>query len=196
MGQYYLVCNLTKEQFIHPHKFGDGMKLMEFVMSARGVMTALGILLASGNGRGGGDIAEPKEKGIVGSWAGDRIVIAGDYGDPGKFVTKELSVCARKTFVLKNGTKMEELPNLYEVAHLVFTDVSERVMEALLRDGYFEDTVVAELEEFVRNHGLGDSAQNTYKSPLVQTVEAVRPDLILKAIERAKGPKENSGIDG
>ena len=30
MQQYFLVINLTKRQFIHPHVFGDGLKLPEF----------------------------------------------------------------------------------------------------------------------------------------------------------------------
>jgi hypothetical protein len=84
MGQYYRIVNLDKKQYIKPHAFGDGAKLMEFAMSGEGTMAALAVLLSDGNGRGGGDIrsADP----LVGSWAGDRIVITGDYADEGKFV--------------------------------------------------------------------------------------------------------------
>lgn len=85
MGQYYLVVNLDKKQYLHPHRFGDGLKLMEFGMSGRGTMAGLAVLLSNGNGQGGGDIrsADP----LVGSWAGDRIEVTGDYaaavdGDP------------------------------------------------------------------------------------------------------------------
>jgi hypothetical protein len=55
------------------------MKLMEFGSSGDGTMKALAVLLASGNGRGGGDLrsADP----LVGSWAGDRIMVVGDYSD-------------------------------------------------------------------------------------------------------------------
>lgn len=79
MGQYQLVVNLTKKEFLHPHRMGDGLKLMEFGNSCGGTMTALAILLAVSNGRGGGDIYSTSE--IIGSWGGDRIVIIGDYGD-------------------------------------------------------------------------------------------------------------------
>lgn len=77
MGQYYMICNLDKKQSLNPHKFGDGLKLMEFGCNGCGTMTALAILLSAGNGRGGGDFRH--ESKYVGSWAGDRIVIAGDY---------------------------------------------------------------------------------------------------------------------
>lgn len=79
MGQYYYVCNLDKKQFIHPHKFGDGLKLMEFGDSSSGTMLGLAALLADGNGRGCGDLRSDNP--IIGTWARDRIVIAGDYAD-------------------------------------------------------------------------------------------------------------------
>jgi hypothetical protein len=86
MGQYHYICNLDKREYLDPHQFGDGLKLMEFGCSMGGTMTALAILLASANGRGGGDLRleedNPLEE-IVGSWAGDRIAIIGDYFDEG-----------------------------------------------------------------------------------------------------------------
>jgi len=83
MGQYYYVVNLDKKQFLHPHKFDEGLKLMEFGCSSEGTLTALALLLADGNGRGGGD-AQSSDP-LIGSWAGDRIVVAGDYADAGKY---------------------------------------------------------------------------------------------------------------
>ncbi len=47
-------------------------------------------MLAHANGRGGGDLATealtPDEVRFIGSWAGDRIVVAGDYDDGGLWV--------------------------------------------------------------------------------------------------------------
>lgn len=85
MGQYHKVVNLDKKMWLNPHSFDDGTKLMEFGQSAGGTMTALAILLApqsANGGRGGGDMHTDRE-GIVGSWAGDRIAIVGDYAEPG-----------------------------------------------------------------------------------------------------------------
>lgn len=109
MGQYHKVCNIGKHEFLNPHRFGSGLKLMEFGRDADGVLTGLAVLLAATNGpggRGGGDwhpwLGGPGYEGrevnvskteadrlareIPGRWAGDRIAIIGDYaeeGDPG-----------------------------------------------------------------------------------------------------------------
>lgn len=79
MGQYHKVVNLDKKQYLHPRVFNDGLKLCEFGASSGGTMFGLALLLARDNGKGGGDfhIDNP----LVGSWAGDRIIIVGDYGD-------------------------------------------------------------------------------------------------------------------
>jgi hypothetical protein len=116
MGQYYKIVNIKKKQYISPYIFGDGSKLMEFSMSANGVLSGLAILLADGNGRGGGDLHS--ENDIVGSWAGDNIVIAGDYADTGKFVK-------------------EPEQTLYEVASSEGEDISIKVLDALFDDQYF-----------------------------------------------------------
>ena len=43
MGQYYKIVNVKKRQYLNPHMFNDGMKLMEFGMSAGGTLTALAV---------------------------------------------------------------------------------------------------------------------------------------------------------
>ena len=116
MGQYYKIVNIKKKQYISPYIFGDGSKLMEFSMSANGALAGLSILLADGNGRGGGDLHS--ENDIVGSWAGDNIVVAGDYADDGKFV-KEVD------------------RNLYNVASSEGEDISLKVLDALFDDSYY-----------------------------------------------------------
>lgn len=79
MGQYHLTANLTKREILDPHKLGDGLKLSEQVNSEGGICAALLILLAASNGRGGGDFDDHGT--VVGRWAGDRIVVIGDYGE-------------------------------------------------------------------------------------------------------------------
>lgn len=66
MGQYHKPVCIDTMETIHPHKLGDGLKLMEFGMSGSGTMAGLALLLA-GEGR----------------WAGKRIVIVGDYAESG-----------------------------------------------------------------------------------------------------------------
>jgi hypothetical protein len=133
MGQYYYTVNLDKKEYLHPHKFDDGLKLMEFGQSAGGTLLGLTILLADGNGRGGGDIHS--EDSIVGRWAGDRIVIAGDYADGGKFIEnatdEQLQEAANECF--SEGHKIAENVNLHGWAQQQFEDISEKVI-AVLRE--------------------------------------------------------------
>jgi len=146
MGQYYLIVNIDKGQYLHPHKFGDGLKLTEFGNSAEGTLTGLAILLADGNGRGGGDLRSDDP--IVGSWAGDRIVIAGDYADPDKFIPAELEdelfakalEAQMERDAYKEG-KIDEVTairyakencNLYHLARKFYEDISEKVIDAIV----------------------------------------------------------------
>jgi hypothetical protein len=69
MGQYHLVVNLDRQEFLHPHDLGDGLKLLEFGCSGMGTMLALAALL------------DAEEEGH-GAWAGNRIAIVGDYAEP------------------------------------------------------------------------------------------------------------------
>lgn len=116
MGQYYKVVNTTKKQVMKPHSFGSGAKLMEFSSDRMSIMQGLAILLADGNGRGGGDLRS--ENPLVGSWAGDSIVIAGDYADEGKFV-------------------QDEKVNLYREAN-DYEDISFKVIEVLCEDSWWK----------------------------------------------------------
>ena len=57
MGQYWLVCNLSKNEFIDPHRLGCGLKLCEQVGSFPGTASGLLILCAAQREvRGGGDL--------------------------------------------------------------------------------------------------------------------------------------------
>lgn len=81
MGQYHYLVNLTKRQFVHPHQIGNGLKLVEQVGWEYSTSTALVMLLAASNGRGGGDFKSNSP--LVGSWAGDRIAFIGDHAEKG-----------------------------------------------------------------------------------------------------------------
>lgn len=142
MGQYYKIVNIKKKQYITPHTFGDGSKLMEFSMSANGVLAGLAILLADGNGRGGGDLHS--ENDIVGSWAGDNIVIAGDYADDGKFV--------------KDTDR-----NLYHIASIEGEDISIKVLEALFDDSYYFSEFRKNRAGWTSNNEVDDLIQRKLK---------------------------------
>lgn len=182
MGQYYKIINLDKKEYLHPHAFGNGLKLLEFGCSADGVLTGLAILLADGNGRGNGDLDTVTYRGgafkpkkyqrveyeweldgkkhriivpkIVGSWAGDKVVISGDYSDKGKFIPEDRKFTEKEREMLLNyytevycrnleGTKDI---NLYTYASLFFKEISAKVLEAM-KDDYYLKEVIEEKEK-------------------------------------------------
>lgn len=79
MGQYHKLYNLDKKEYVHGHRLGTGLKLMEQCGFDKCAATGLWLLIANSNGRGGGDA---REHPMVGRWAGDRIVVQGDYAEP------------------------------------------------------------------------------------------------------------------
>jgi hypothetical protein len=98
MGQYYLVINKTKKQYLSPHVFGDGAKACELL--GGDTLNGLGILLIKSNEGGGGDLPDNP---LNGQWAGDEIVIIGDY----------------------------DSSELYNIAKEQYADISKRVMSVL-----------------------------------------------------------------
>ncbi len=72
MGQYYYGVNTSKKEYVHPHHFDNGMKLMEHSWIGNNMMQQVCEML------------EPN-----GRWHKDKIVWAGDYMDDGLFIPKE-----------------------------------------------------------------------------------------------------------
>ncbi len=137
MGQYHMVFDLDKREYIHPHKFNDGLKLLEWGCSAKGTSTALAILLAESNGRGGGDLRFDSKLGmtegvfnsIVGRWAGDRIVVSGDYADDGRWGL--------------NGKLWDYLEDEDAVSgEEQFKDISHMVLAVMLHDPYLRKEIL------------------------------------------------------
>jgi hypothetical protein len=71
MGQAFIIANLDKKQYLHPHDFKDGYKLLELHDS----LTALSLLLANSGDHPWRDAP------MLGAWAGDRIVVMGEYSN-------------------------------------------------------------------------------------------------------------------
>ena len=94
---------------------------MEFSNSSRGMMRALAVLLSQGNGEGSGDLRSTDP--LIGSWAGDRIVVAGDYAaedDP-------ITVC--------RGDEKRAEDNIYMHARRNYTNVSSRIQNVIREAG-------------------------------------------------------------
>lgn len=133
MGQYHIICNLDKEEYIYPQTFGDGLKLLEFGVSDCGVLTGLTVLLSEQNGRGGGDLsprtsADPERaefllKEYVGRWAGDRIAVIGDYYE-------------RDDPIASQGNPWRDQDE--------WDDISDEVLETMLLDHYTHSRFTSE----------------------------------------------------
>ena len=78
MGQYFLIADLDKKEYLDPLIMGSGLKLWE--ICATRVGSALVYLLRRSSDRGGGDI-HLEVPVFAGRWAGDRIVVIGDYDE-------------------------------------------------------------------------------------------------------------------
>jgi len=79
----------------------------------------------------------------VGSWAGDRIVIAGDYADGGNFVPDD-----------QKAREGETQPNLYTLCcerESGFVDVSGAAWEAMLRDDQIREETLDRLSDGCMN---------------------------------------------
>ena len=79
MGQYHQVYNLDKKEKIYGRTLDQGLKLMEQCGHQISTSTGVWLLLANSNGRGGGDALKHP---LIGRWAGDRLVVQGDYANP------------------------------------------------------------------------------------------------------------------
>lgn len=90
MGQYFLLVNKSKKEYICPHCIECGAKLWEWCASIQSGIALY--LLRTSSERGGGDIDDIKDYPSAGRWAGDKIYLVGDY-DKSKLYHK-----ARKTY--------------------------------------------------------------------------------------------------
>lgn len=77
MGQYYKIVNADQRQFMHPHHMGAGLKAIEIVTSWSVPAALVGLIAVDPNNQPA-DLANNKD---TGRWAGDRILLIGDYAE-------------------------------------------------------------------------------------------------------------------
>lgn len=82
MGQYWKPVNLTKKEYIDPHRLASGLKLWEQVAGGMTGKALLVLLATMPERRGGGDLQEDP---IIGHWAGDKVTLVGDYSEDSDF---------------------------------------------------------------------------------------------------------------
>lgn len=109
MGQYFKIVNKTKKQVLEPHIFDSGFKHGEVLAnSSRGsVLQALGLLISTCD-------RDKTSTSLKGSWAGDEIIMVGDYHE-------------------------SELYNKSDNSRW-YTDISEYVLIELFKNDYIAQT--------------------------------------------------------
>lgn len=77
MGQYHKLVNLDKREQVISYGLGLGAKQYEQTGCEGSLAEAMYLLVMTSPARGGGDWKA--FEGLSGRWAGDRVVILGDY---------------------------------------------------------------------------------------------------------------------
>lgn len=183
MGQYWVVTNLDKKEFIHPHKLGTGLKLWEQLASHPGTGAALIILCAAmPEARGGGDLNHElpddefvedlkKAAGVsyveiakrtIGRWAGDRIALIGDYAERGDLKPKDdadliYDLCA------SDEDRLEQVAHLKKLGD---ADKANRLAKAQLYKDISDD-VCQVIENELRGKFTGEGWRN-FESSLLE----------------------------
>jgi len=149
MGQYYRIVNVTKREVIVPSTFNDGLKIMEFGTSGDGTMFAMAMLMNDGYGDGCGEEIESE---LIGSWAGDKVIVAGDYGTPYKYIPKKdegrlLLHCLVDQLNRKDANDMspetiidyaEKNCTLYEWSKFFCKDISKEALAMIVQDHFVQ----------------------------------------------------------
>ena len=77
MGQYHKLVNIDKQEQVISYTLGLGAKQYEQTGCEGSISDALYLLLMTSPARGGGDWQG--FDGLSGRWAGDRVLVLGDY---------------------------------------------------------------------------------------------------------------------
>ena len=162
MGQYFIGVNETKCQWIHPHRFGDGMKFREISNTGGGFMAGLALLLRrsgeGGTGDWGGSYSPPnalERYPVVGSWAGDSIALVGDYDKGTLYVEaqdsyRDVSFDVMRAMVLDHYSRARLLEAVQWRLHspLGDTDPEEKALyEELFRHTTFQERHLRKVRE-------------------------------------------------
>lgn len=134
MGQYFKIVNASKKEFIDIGDLGENNKYYYVGQGLNGI--ALGRLLMSGGDDWSKEFyriyGHPQEDRLYfGAWAGDKIVVAGDYDQA-------------DTNGIKSSFEGETGQNLYDRVEVdnQYKDITVEVIEWLAKDSYTLDMLV------------------------------------------------------
>lgn len=128
MGQYFRYVNISKGQWFHPNTLGALLKLGEQVGTV--ASAAFYALLAPSSGEGGGAILLGPE--LTGSWGGDRIFMAGDYGPYVTDILETMSPVPGHFPKLPDDEDRDGKEALYHYAARCYEDIGWKLVAGLV----------------------------------------------------------------
>jgi hypothetical protein len=135
MSECFRVINQTKKEYFEASRLGECEKYSFIGAGMQGRLLAL-LLVDS----------EFQDKGLIGSWAGDQIIIAGDT----------------------NGPVIEDTQLYYRVSEGGYADITIKALAILCGDGYGEELVNLAVEDEKIKRDLYSVVENYEKMEGVQ----------------------------
>lgn len=151
MGQYHIPVNIDKREYIHPHLLNGGLKMIEWG-SGGGTTIALTVLLACSHNRGGGDLRvdDAGWDKVCGRWAGDRIIVLGDYTEPGDPGTEDLFK------MVEEAERVDPSSHPYDFVCDTFTNISMAVRQVICLNNYVDEWL-GELPDYMMDVAEGST---------------------------------------
>lgn len=118
-----MLVNFDKKQYVHPHKMDDGYKLGEIAFSSGGTSTALCLLIATNKDR-----FENDPDGVVGSWAGDRVALVGEYGAGD---CERFAKTSDEDTDLTGIFHVRQPDSVWEKVHMDYSEISDSLLSVI-----------------------------------------------------------------
>ena len=121
MGQYHLLVNVDKREYLDPRSISLGAKQWEHSTHPQfpmvgSIADAMYLLTMTAPARGGGDMPATEASG---RWAGDRVMVVGDYTDdsdlPAHYMGSELYNHARSGYTEIGDEVREAFATVYGI---------------------------------------------------------------------------------
>jgi hypothetical protein len=176
MGQYFVLANHTREEYVNPHTVGDMYKQVEIVLGTGNLNKLALFLMTDGRVDGGA---------IRGRWGGDYVTLVGDY---------------------RHSAKPPELPKpsypSWDKIHETYRDVGREVVEEfnawVTAEGCPEEAIpyypshgASERDTLGRDEAyypVGETTWGVYDGPTMKEVRGPRPKKARYAFVHAVHP--------
>jgi hypothetical protein len=152
MGEYFLIVNPVKQQYIDASRFGENIRHSGILRGSHAA--AVGLLICDSTHEG--------QHPLIGAWVGDQIIATGDYSRPNTAGFQ---------------TTMEEYPNnnLFGLAIATFEDISQQAIIMLCMDnpswaGEFANRSMNEDDVLIE---VGDIVMHLGCEPLRRALESI-----------------------